>query len=82
MCFKCSQSLSKLLGEISNIVINEEVARCITSAVNSVRKATLMLKVGELDEAMDYSRKAYSAAETAFSDPSLLSLLYFPDDQK
>lgn len=76
------QSLSKLLGEISNIVINEEVGRCITSAVSSVHKARITLKIGMIDEALEYSRKAHSAAETAFSDPSLLALLYFPDDQK
>lgn len=76
------QSLSKLLGEISNIVINEEVGGYITSAVEKVKEAGEMLRSGQLAEAMETSQEAHIAAETAFSDPSLLSLLYFPDDQK
>ncbi|XP_014292645.1 GPI transamidase component PIG-S [Halyomorpha halys] len=76
------QSLSKLLGEINNIVINEDVANSIDVAVKNVKKTVNALKRGDLDEAMEASSEAFSAAETAFSDPSLLSLLYFPDDQK
>lgn len=76
------QSLSKLLGEINNIVINEDVASSINVAVTNVKKAVDALKLGNLDEAMEASSVAFSASETAFSDPSLLSLLYFPDDQK
>lgn len=29
-----------------------------------------------------HARKAYESSEKAFFDPSLLALLYFPDDQK
>ncbi|XP_073981889.1 phosphatidylinositol glycan anchor biosynthesis class S [Rhodnius prolixus] len=76
------QSLSKLLGEISNIVINEDVAGAINEAVIHVNKATMFLKQGKLKEALQFSKIAFSASEKAFSDPSLLALLYFPDDQK
>ncbi|XP_014242777.1 GPI transamidase component PIG-S isoform X2 [Cimex lectularius] len=76
------QSLSKLLGEISNIVINEDVASSINDAIKYVKLASNSLGNSKLDEALNYSRVAYQAAETAFSDPSLLALLYFPDDQK
>lgn len=76
------QSLSKLLGEISNIVINEDVASAINEAVINVNKARVSLKQGKLKEALQFSKIAFSASEKAFSDPSLLALLYFPDDQK
>lgn len=32
--------------------------------------------------AVEFARKAFTASEKAFFDPSLLALLYFPDDQK
>ncbi|KAL1138950.1 hypothetical protein AAG570_009012 [Ranatra chinensis] len=76
------QSLSKLLGEISNIVISEEVADCVTTAVQSVEEAVEQLKVGRIKEALLAARRAHATAETAFGNPSLLALLYFPDDQK
>ncbi|KAF6204866.1 hypothetical protein GE061_019030 [Apolygus lucorum] len=76
------QSLSKLLGEIGNIVINEEVASSINLAVDHVFKARKLLDGGKLLEALEFSKSAFIASERAFSDPSLLALLYFPDDQK
>ena len=63
-------------------MINDDVASSINVAVENVIRAVNALKSGDLNEAMETSSKAFSAAETAFSDPSLLSLLYFPDDQK
>ncbi|XP_053617494.1 GPI transamidase component PIG-S isoform X2 [Plodia interpunctella] len=76
------QSLAQLLGEISNIVINDEVGASINSAVASIEKGSLQLAKGDLLEAHRTSQEAYVAAETAFMEPSLLALLYFPDDQK
>lgn len=76
------QSLSKLLGEIGNIVINEDVAGSINLAVENVQEAKRLLEEGKLLEAIHFSKSAFGASERAFSDPSLLALLYFPDDQK
>nr|CAD7408453.1 unnamed protein product [Timema cristinae] len=75
-------SLSQLLGEISNIVINDDVGKSIYRAVDNVEYATSMLKMGELKAAFQASKQAFLSAESAFTDPSLLALLYFPDDQK
>nr|CAD7263540.1 unnamed protein product [Timema shepardi] len=75
-------SLSQLLGEISNIVINDDVGKSIYRAVDNVEYATSMLKMGELKAAFEASKQAFLSAESAFTDPSLLALLYFPDDQK
>lgn len=76
------QSLSQLLGEISNIVINEEVGNAIKTSVTNIEAVSRSLQLGDLDKALAEARIAYSAAEMAFTHPSLLSLLYFPDDQK
>ncbi|CAH0713485.1 unnamed protein product, partial [Brenthis ino] len=76
------KSLAKLLGEISNIVINDEVGASISQAVHSIERGTRLLQGGRLRTAHATAREAFLAAETAFMEPSLLALLYFPDDQK
>jgi len=76
------QSLSQLLSEISNIVINDDVGDSIYQAVDRVERAAKLLKIGQLDRAFNDSKEAFLSAEAAFTDPSLLALLYFPDDQK
>ncbi|XP_068623435.1 GPI transamidase component PIG-S [Battus philenor] len=76
------QSLAQLLGEISNIVINDEVGASINAAVDAIQKAGALAKGGDLLEAYRTSLEGFLAAETAFMEPSLLALLYFPDDQK
>lgn len=76
------QSLSQLLSEISNIVINDAVGDSIYQAVDHVERAAKLLKIGQLDRAFNDSKEAFLSAEAAFTDPSLLALLYFPDDQK
>jgi phosphatidylinositol glycan class S len=63
-------------------VINADVARCVEEAVQCVRGALQELGRARLQEALRLSTKAFHMAETAFSNPSLLALLYFPDDQK
>jgi len=74
--------LSQLLSEISNIVINDAVGDSIYQAVDHVERAAKLLKIGQLDHAFNDSKEAFLSAEAAFTDPSLLALLYFPDDQK
>lgn len=54
----------------------------MSSAVTSLQAAMAELEAGNLAFALQYSREAILASERAFFDPSLLHLLYFPDDQK
>ena len=51
-------------------------------AVDAVYEAALELTSGHLASAFVASREAVTSSERAFFDPSLLHLLYFPDDQK
>ncbi|KAL0267997.1 UNVERIFIED_CONTAM: hypothetical protein PYX00_010100 [Menopon gallinae] len=76
------QSIAKLLGKINNIVINDHVGEAIFSSLDYIYKSTDSLKEGKLLQAFLYSKKAFISSEMAFTDPSLLALLYFPDDQK
>lgn len=63
-------------------MINDQVGDAIHSALENIHKTTKDLEVGNLVEAYFASKKAFLASEKAFTDPSLLELLYFPDDQK
>uniref|UniRef100_A0A8C9VUH2 Phosphatidylinositol glycan anchor biosynthesis, class S n=1 Tax=Scleropages formosus TaxID=113540 RepID=A0A8C9VUH2_SCLFO len=75
-------SLAQLLDQIGNIVINDNIAQQVYNAVTSLQAAVAELEAGNLAFALQYSREAILASERAFFDPSLLHLLYFPDDQK
>lgn len=76
------QSLSQLLEEISNIVIQDDIGQQVQDAVNSIRESQRHLVEGRLEKAFLESRNAIVCSEKAFFDPSLLALLYFPEDQK
>ncbi|XP_057319220.1 GPI transamidase component PIG-S isoform X2 [Microplitis mediator] len=76
------QSLAQLLEEISNIVITETVGNRIKSALDLIHQSAEKLLDGELMEGFSLSKESFVTAEMAFTDPSLLALLYFPDDQK
>lgn len=75
-------SLAQLLDQIGNIVINDNIAQQVSSAVTTLQLAVAELESGNLGFALQYSKEAILASERAFFDPSLLHLLYFPDDQK
>ncbi|XP_069471438.1 GPI transamidase component PIG-S [Ambystoma mexicanum] len=75
-------SLAQLLDQIGNIVINDNVASEVYLAVSAVHLAVSHLESGRLEFAFQASKEAIASSEKAFFDPSLLHLLYFPDDQK
>ncbi|XP_063306031.1 GPI transamidase component PIG-S [Pelobates fuscus] len=75
-------SLAQLLDQIGNIVINDNVASEVYRAVSSVQISMTELDAGRLEFAFQASKEAITSSEKAFFDPSLLHLLYFPDDQK
>lgn len=76
------QSLSRLLKEISNIVITDVVGNRIKTALELVHESAEHLRRGDLERSFVLSKEAFVTAEAAFSDPTLLALLYFPEDQK
>uniref|UniRef100_H2YV43 GPI transamidase component PIG-S n=1 Tax=Ciona savignyi TaxID=51511 RepID=H2YV43_CIOSA len=75
-------SLEKLLNQIRNMVINDDVASSVYQSVKSIIAAKEAISNGDLSKSLSESRDAFVASETAFFHPSLLELLYFPEDQK
>lgn len=76
------KSLAELLSEISSIVISDDVGEKINDAVANAKLAELDLMFGRTDDGLEKAKTAFAKSEAAFSDPSLLALLYFPEDQK
>lgn len=63
-------------------MIDDDVGLAINEAYVNIVKAKSHLNQNNLIEAVRYARHAFESSERAFFDPSLLALLYFPDDQK
>lgn len=76
------QSLYQLLSQIENIVVSEAVRVEIVTSLQMNVHSKDALFMGNVQEAYQYAQKSLDCAEKAFFDPSLLALLYFPDDQK
>ncbi|XP_060522011.1 GPI transamidase component PIG-S [Cylas formicarius] len=76
------KSLAQLLQEINSIVISDEVAEKINIAVKNVNDAASYISSNKSTNALASAKLAFKKSEEAFSHPSLLALLYFPDDQK
>ncbi|XP_067128042.1 GPI transamidase component PIG-S [Centruroides vittatus] len=75
-------SLGQLLGTISNIVIRDDVGNKVYASVDFIKDSLTSLKDGRLEQSYLQAKHAFMLSEEAFFDPSLLALLYFPDDQK
>jgi phosphatidylinositol glycan class S len=71
-----------LLDDIKNIVIGDHVGSEIYTAYEHIVKAKEYLHVNDISNTVKHARIAFIAAEKAFNDPSLLELLYFPEEQK
>ncbi|XP_046647983.1 GPI transamidase component PIG-S-like [Daphnia pulicaria] len=76
------KSLSQLLKQIGNIVVSEEIRDLIVASVKMGDDSRIALKNDDLQQAYRDAKVSNSCAEKAFFDPSLLALLYFPEDQK
>ncbi|XP_055954142.1 GPI transamidase component PIG-S-like [Argiope bruennichi] len=75
-------SLSQLLQTIGNIVIRDDVGKKIHSALSSTKESLEFLAKGDLLKGFLTAQSAFVFSDEAFFDPSLLALLYFPEDQK
>eukprot|EP01135_Chromosphaera_perkinsii_P001736 Nk52_evm5s210 gene=Nk52_evmTU5s210 len=75
-------SLSKLLSTISKMVIVDELAGKVDLAVRKIVEAKQLLAKGQFMEALNSTKLAYSTSDKAFFDPSVLEMLYFPEENK
>lgn len=79
---KSLESIKELVAKVSNIVIEKEVAYKMEEAFQLSLQSLASLEQNDILNAFRLSSKAYDLSESAFFDPSLLELLYFPHDQK
>ena len=75
-------SLAAMLEQISNIVIDDSVGAAVSDGVAAAEEAARLLADGREADAYASSCLALANSERAIYDPSMLALLYFPDDQK
>ncbi|BGP39762.1 GPI transamidase component [Rhodotorula kratochvilovae] len=74
-------ALVTLAGEIRNMRISREVQARVGAALDALDAAALAAPSSPA-EALHHAASAQSLAAKAYFDPSMLALLYFPDEHK
>ncbi|CAG8447671.1 28626_t:CDS:10 [Dentiscutata erythropus] len=76
------KSLSQLVAEIPNMVVLDHIQTEVLLALDSLKKSCISLHTGQYEIALQHAKEAIERAETAFFDPTMVSMLYFPDEHK
>ncbi|KAI8805071.1 phosphatidylinositol-glycan biosynthesis class S protein, partial [Cladochytrium replicatum] len=76
------QSLATLVTSMPNMVVLDAIRDRVSDALDDMDDAREALNVGNETEALKRARSALKGAEDAFFDPTMVSLLYFPDEHK
>ncbi|KAF0401381.1 phosphatidylinositol-glycan biosynthesis class S protein [Gigaspora margarita] len=76
------KSLSQLVAEIPNMVVLDHIQTEVLLALDSLKKSCISLHTGQYEIALQHAKKAIERAESAFFDPTMVSMLYFPDEHK
>ncbi|KNC81477.1 hypothetical protein SARC_06205 [Sphaeroforma arctica JP610] len=80
--FKSMSSLAKLLESIPNMAIADHLQQDVLKALSEIDRCDNLVKKGQYSYALAAAEQAYQYAEKAFFDPSILEMLYFPDEHK
>jgi len=75
-------ALMDLVEGLPNVVVEDEVGEQAIAAIANYHKAVLRLSEGRLRDALGCATRAHELATDAFHHPTMVSLLYFPDDHK
>ncbi|KAI8981885.1 phosphatidylinositol-glycan biosynthesis class S protein [Mycotypha africana] len=77
------KSLAQLVEEIPNMVVEDHISYKVHASLNALASVHEVLDV-EKDyiKALQTSIEAIELAEMAFFDPTMVSMLYFPDEHK
>ncbi|KAK9762191.1 GPI transamidase component [Basidiobolus ranarum] len=75
-------SLSRLINQIPNMVVLDHIQTEVTEALGSLQKACHHVKNMDYQKALHFSKEALERSESAFFDPTMVSMLYFPDEHK
>ncbi|KAI9308809.1 phosphatidylinositol-glycan biosynthesis class S protein [Cunninghamella echinulata] len=75
-------SLSQLVLEIPNMVVLDHIQYQVRESLESIQSARDELENGNYGKALKHSIDAIELSEKAFFDPTMVSMLYFPDEHK
>ncbi|KAG0205537.1 hypothetical protein BGX28_002836 [Mortierella sp. GBA30] len=75
-------SLARLVADTPNMVVLDHIQKDVVDALQDVARSCSDLSRQQFMEALGASRDALVKAETAFFDPTMVSMLYFPDEHK
>eukprot|EP00457_Paulinella_chromatophora_P003943 gb/GEZN01003953.1/.p1 GENE.gb/GEZN01003953.1/~~gb/GEZN01003953.1/.p1 ORF type:complete len:559 (+),score=98.16 gb/GEZN01003953.1/:197-1873(+) len=73
-------SLYELLEGVPHMPVADHMRDNVVSAIERITQAKALMAAEQDEEAMRASRTAVDAAQKAFFDPSMLPLLYFPNE--
>lgn len=77
------RSLAKLVRDTPNMVVLDHIQKDVVDALSDIERSCKKLaEQGASMEALSASREALIKSETAFFDPTMVSMLYFPDEHK
>ncbi|XP_046839905.1 GPI transamidase component PIG-S-like [Xenia sp. Carnegie-2017] len=79
---KTLTSLTQLMDKVKNMIIADKIKIDIENALMKINQCQEALSQGRIITAFQAAKRAVQLSEKAFYDPSVLELLYFPDDQK
>ncbi|KAI9030062.1 phosphatidylinositol-glycan biosynthesis class S protein [Phycomyces nitens] len=75
-------SLQQLVTEIPKMVVLDHIALQVQQSLNALQLACEVLSQGKYTPALQHSIEAIELSEKAFFDPTMVSMLYFPDEHK
>lgn len=76
------KSLAQLVDEIPNMVVQDHINIKVRESLDSLALVSQVLRQEDYIKALQYSIHAIELAEKAFFDPTMVSMLYFPDEHK
>ncbi|KAG1471953.1 hypothetical protein G6F56_001823 [Rhizopus delemar] len=76
------KSLGQLVDEIPNMVVQEHINLKVRTSLGHLEAARECLEKEDFMGALEHSIEAVELAEKAFFDPTMVSMLYFPDEHK
>ncbi|KAJ3189711.1 hypothetical protein HK101_008738 [Irineochytrium annulatum] len=76
------KSLSNLIQSMENMVVLDHIQALVVSSLSLIGQTKDAIAAGDLELAAKHARTAFVKAESAFFDPTMVSLLYFPDEHK
>lgn len=76
------KSLAQLVDEIPNMVVQDHISIKVRQSLDALSRVSQVLRQEDYVEALQYSIQAIELAEKAFFDPTMVSMLYFPNEHK